>query len=232
MKYTYLILDGLTILFPFLLSFDKKVAFYTYWKFVFIAILAIGVPFIVWDIFFTEAGFWGFNETYLTGLKIVNLPIEEVGFFLVVPYSCTFIYACVKAYFPKLKLRSFNQLFYALLAIYAINVFVYGFGGWYSTMAALIALITIPLIRKSKLNLTYLPLSFAIALIPFCIVNGILTGTGLDEPIVWYNDAENAGIRFFTIPIEDVVYGWSLLAGNIAVFEYVQNRSKQKKRKK
>ena len=70
-----------------------------------------------------------------------------------------------------------------------------------------------------------------IALIPFFIVNGILTGSGLDAPIVWYNDAENAGIRFFTIPIDDVAYAWTLLAGNIAAYQYFMNKSAKKKPK-
>ena len=178
-------------------------------------------------------GVWGFNPDYLTGIDIINLPIEEVLFFVVVPFSCTFIYACVRAYFPKLRLTGFNRMFYAGLAIYAIAVIVFGKGGYYSTVAGILALVSIPFLARLKINLKHLPISFIIALVPFFIVNGILTGTGIDEPIVWYNDAENAGIRFFTIPMEDIVYGWVLLAGNIAVYQRVLERgTKGQKRKK
>ena len=62
-------------------------------------------------------------------------------------------------------------------------------------------------------------ISFLIILIPFFIVNGILTGTGLDEPVVWYNNAENLGIRLGTIPIEDIGYAFTMLFGNVLLIE-------------
>ena len=40
------------------------------------------------------------------------------------------------------------------------------------------------------------------SLIPFIIINGFLTGSYTSEPIVWYNDAHNLGLRFLNIPIE------------------------------
>lgn len=114
MNSLYLLLDGLTLVFPLLLSFDKKVAFYKSWKFLIYGFLIVGIPFIVWDILFTEMKVWGFNADYLTGISLYNLPIEEVLFFVVVPFACTFIYACIKEYFPKLRLTGFNRMFYAV----------------------------------------------------------------------------------------------------------------------
>ena len=54
-------------------------------------------------------------------------------------------------------------------------------------------------------------ISFLIILIPFFIVNGVLTGSFIAEPVVWYNDIENLGIRLFTIPVEDIGYAFNML---------------------
>ena len=70
--------------------------------------------------------------------------------------------------------------------------------------------------------------TFAILLVPFFIVNGILTGSFIDGHVVWYNDEENLGWRLGTIPFEDVFYGMLLILSNIVIFEWLQERERYK----
>jgi len=59
-----------------------------------------------------------------------------------------------------------------------------------------------------------------VSLVPFVIVNGVLTGAVTDAPVVWYNDAENLGVRLVTIPLDDIVYGLDLMLMNVSLFEW------------
>lgn len=219
MKWLYLLLDAGTLFFPLVLSFDKRVAFVKSWKYVLIACLAVGVPFLIWDIFFTAKGFWGFNEDYLVGVYLGNLPIEEVSFFIVVPFACTFIYACVKAYFGHINFEKLNKFFLIFISVYIIFIAAFGYSGAYSISVIITSIITLIIYLRYKNELHFLPVSFFIVLIPFLIVNGVLTGAVTPEPIVWYNDTERTPFRIISIPVEDVLYGFTLVALNIVVFQ-------------
>ena len=90
---------------------------------------------------------------------------------------------------------------------------------FYTSVFTLLILL-LHLVYLKKEYWSRLVFAYLVILVPFFIVNGILTGTGLEEPVVWYNDAENLGIRLLTIPIEDSIYGFLLIASNITLFEF------------
>lgn len=64
--------------------------------------------------------------------------------------------------------------------------------------------------------------AFAFLLIPFLIINGILTGSITPEPVVWYDDSENMGIRLGTIPLEDFVYAMLMVLMPITIWEKLE----------
>ena len=223
--YTYFLILAASIAGPLALSFDKKVAFYKNWKYVFPAMLLPALLYILWDIYFTSKGVWSFNEDYITGIKLINLPVEEVLFFLLVPYCCVFIYACIRSYFPRLKNKKRADIFLILLAVALLVTGIIYFDKYYTGwtfVATGVFILMLYLFRnyfKSFDTVSFL-ISFAICLIPFLIVNGFLTAI----PVVLYNDAENLGIRIYTIPFEDTFYGMLLILMNIVLYEKLKNR--------
>lgn len=211
MQCLYFWIDLLTLAGPLLLSFDKKVRFYKNWKALFLSIAFMMALFIPWDIIFTTKGIWGFNPCYLCGLEIGHLPIEEWMFFIVVPYACVFIYECCKAYFSDV-LQKIAQPIYLTIAVVTLAAGLLNYDKWYTVVNLLgtAAMTLIYLILNQK-RIGDTLMAYLVSLIPFVLVNGMLTGSFLHEPIVWYNDSENLGIRVFTIPLEDAFYLWFLL---------------------
>jgi hypothetical protein len=53
---TYFLILGASLAGPLLLSFDKKVAFYKSWKFLFPAMVLPALFYIIWDCWFTSKG--------------------------------------------------------------------------------------------------------------------------------------------------------------------------------
>jgi lycopene cyclase domain-containing protein len=230
MKYTYLLINLLSVLFPFIFSFHPKLNYYKKFKFLFPAMLITAIGFIAWDILFTQWGVWGFNPKYLTGIYFFNLPIEEVLFFICIPFSSIFIHEALKAYNIKDYFINYEKRITGTLITVSVLMAVFFHDKYYTcTTFALNAafLIIHPLFKIKSLSRFYF--AYLIILIPFFIVNGLLTGTGLEEPIVWYNNDENLGIRMLTIPIEDAFYGMLMLLLSVSLMEIFEREKSSKK---
>ncbi|WP_299430858.1 lycopene cyclase domain-containing protein [uncultured Maribacter sp.] len=226
--YLYLILNLASISIPFAYSFHRKMNFIKYWKTIFSSILIVGLAFILWDAIFTLDGVWGFNTKYHLPYKLLGLPIEEWLFFICIPYASVFIHYALDYYYPKAELS--KKLTYTItlliITILAITIIFHSDKAYTLVNFSLaIIIFCIGLIKIKYLQKFYL--SFLIILIPFFIVNGILTGSFIDEPIVWYNDNENLRIRIVTIPVEDIVYAFNLLFLNILFIEKLKYKRKK-----
>lgn len=222
----YLWVNLLSFAGPFFLSFDKKVHFYTHWKSLIPAVLAVGFVFILWDFYYTEQGIWGFNPEHLSGVYLFNLPLEECLFFFTIPYASVFIYEVLKAYFPSFKPSRFAYYFSLGLTIGALVLaFMYSEGVY--SFYGLLAVGVVNWILYFGFTPKWYPQfisSFIIVMIPFLVVNGILTGAITEDPIVWYNEKHITGIKIYTIPIEDVFYNFLMLLSVISIHEFFKQK--------
>ncbi len=226
--YTYLLIHVLSLAGPLALSFDKKVHFYKKWKYVFPAMVIPGIIFIIWDEYFTRSGVWNFSDQHTIGLKIGRLPIEEVLFFVTVPYCCLFIYECIRCYFPGLREKKWANTLLFSMALILLVAGIFYFDKAYTAYTFVLNALFIAAIFFFKnvfksFDAASFIISYLIIIIPFLIVNGFLTAI----PVVSYNDAENLGIRIFSfmphpfnnIPFEDIFYGMLLIIMNISFYE-------------
>ncbi|PKP41224.1 MAG: lycopene cyclase domain-containing protein [Bacteroidetes bacterium HGW-Bacteroidetes-12] len=227
MKALYLILLLASFSIPFAYSFEKKMRFINHWKIVFSSISIVAVVYIIWDVIFTKIGVWGFNPDYHLGISIFQLPLEEVLFFICIPYASIFIHYSLQYFFPKAKLSNKIVVPFTWSAIvFLLLLITFNTGKLYTQINAIFlafALLLGLLNNSSTLHRFYI--SYLVILIPFSIVNGVLTGSFISEPVVWYNNAENLGIRFFTIPIEDFGYAFSMLFFSVILIERFRTKT-------
>ena len=207
--YLYLIILISSIFVPFIFTFHKRLKFHHHFKFLAFGLILMLFIFIPWDIWFTEMGIWGFNEYYISGVYFFNLPLEECLFFICIPFCCIFTYHVVWTLSVDKSFKSMkNTSFILSIILFFAGVFwmdkLYTF---YTFIGLSIVLLIAPFIVNMKIFFK----AFFILLIPFFIVNGLLTGSFIENQIVWYNDNHNLGIRLFTIPIEDVFYNCFML---------------------
>ena len=191
-------------------------------------ILTMGV-FIPWDVIFTINGVWGFNSNYFLGFEIFSLPLEEWLFFICIPFACVFTHYALLLYFPNLKLNKVATKAISISLVLILFILALAnYDKWYSLVNFSLAIPLTWLVYKYNPQLLqHFFLTFLVMLIPFFIVNGVLTGSWIDNQVVWYNNAENLGIRMGTIPVEDSIYAYSMILMNLYFFEYLCSRFKK-----
>ncbi|WP_299837251.1 lycopene cyclase domain-containing protein [uncultured Tenacibaculum sp.] len=226
MLYLYLLLNLGSLSIPLIYSFEKNMRFIKHWKAVLLSLTIVATVFLIWDAIFTKNGVWGFNPDYHLPFLLLGMPIEEWLFFFCIPYASIFIHYSLEYFKPNLLISKKNTQFItlALIAV-VIPVLIMNWGKAYTTVNYSFLIGT--LLIGFFFGIEYLRrfyIAFLIILIPFFIVNGVLTGTGLEEPVVWYNNNENLGIRLVTIPVEDIGYAFTMLFGNVFLIEKFKKR--------
>ena len=232
--YTYLLVNAACISVPLLFSFHPRLRFDLHLRSFLWSTFAVFVVFVPWDISFTALGIWGFNSTYVTGHYLLGLPWEEWAFFICIPYACMYTYHCFTVLVPRVPGDAFFRKAAPVIAWGFVGIGLLCWGRWYTTASFTLCGIFL-LLHLYRWKSTYLPrflFTFSVLLVPFVISNGVLTGlafwrypvintdpAAIADHIVWYNNAHNLGIRLFTMPVDDIPYGLTLLLIGAMVYE-------------
>jgi lycopene cyclase domain-containing protein len=213
----YLWIDLAIVCLPLVLSFDRRVHYVRRWPAVFLSALAIAAVYIPWDMLKTAYRVWGFSERFAGSWRLLGLPAGEWLFFVAVPFSCLFIYEVVRAYFRDGAVRVPAWVWLAAAAASLAVAVLFRARAYTFTVMISVAvfLVLATLLLPRLLGSRHFWLAMLLTNIPFLIFNGLLTAL----PVVVYNDAENWGVRAFTIPLEDFFYSFSLLGFNFLVYQ-------------
>jgi lycopene cyclase domain-containing protein len=191
---------------------------WNHWKQILIAIIIPAIPFLLWDALVTGTH-WHFNSNYVSGIKIINLPIEEILFFITVPFACLFTWEMI---IRRVKEKQVKTQWLRLLLYLALPAGIYFFliGKQYTGLTLSFLFVANLVDQFLKTNLLferrfyfYLLLIFIFTL----IFNGYLTW----RPVVTYGVEYQLDFRIITIPVEDFFYGMSLLWMNTSLYSFL-----------
>jgi lycopene cyclase domain-containing protein len=216
MSLTYLLLNLCIIAVPLWYTPDKRTAYYRRLPALGFSIAVVSTCYLLWDILVTARGEWSFNGKYLTGVQILNIPLEEVLFFITVPYSCLFLYEVVLYATKGSKFRLPASVIIAMiLALLASSLAFYPQGYTSKALASCGFFLMIALLLdRSLLESKHYWMWLAICYVPFLIINTVLTAL----PVVEYNSKAIWGLRVGTIPLEDFFYNYAMLSFYLLVY--------------
>jgi lycopene cyclase domain-containing protein len=225
--YLYLLIDLAIIIFPLAISFEgKRINYLSKIKSVALSTLIVSTVYIIWDVFATSRGHWSFNSDYLVGLSFLGLPLEEILFFITVPFSCLFAYEAL-VYFLKDARMPLPDKLLPIIGVAIALLSIAFFRNEYTFLALLsvgLSILAVSMLDRtffsSRLYWAYIAVTFML----FFIFNFLLTSL----PIVEYSDLATTGLRVTTIPIEDFMFNFSMLTLYLAGHLYFARRLKPK----
>jgi len=218
----YVLLDLLVLAAPLALSFDRRVRFVRRWPAVLGAALFIVAVYGLWDAWMSWRGDWGFNPRFAGAARWLWLPPGEWLFFLVVPFSCLFLYEVVRAYLPERQWRHQPAWWLAPITALLVLSVLFREQNYTSTVLLSVAafLAHAALLLPELLGSRHFWLAILLSYVPFLLVNGLLTAL----PVVLYSPRAIWGVRLHTIPLEDFVFSFSMLGISVLAYRLLLGR--------
>ncbi len=238
MNALYLLINICVLSIPLAFSWHPRLRFVDRWGDFARACTIVLVCFVAWDIVFTRMGIWGFDGRYHLGFRIAGLPIEELLFFVCIPYACLFTYHSLRVLDKADWLDSIARpLLFALAGLVAVLFALNAKKIYTATTLLLILPLLMWLLWQNPPWFGQMLVAYLILCIPFVLTNGLLTGItfwnypvlnlapdGIVDHVVWYDNTQNMAVRFSSIPFDDFFYFFLMFGLNVSLFEFFGSR--------
>lgn len=222
----YFWLNVIILAFPLIFSFERRwVKFYKKLKPILVSLLIVGIFFISWDVFATSRGHWSFNPDYVYNIKFLGLPLEEILFFVTVPYSCLFVYESIIHFLGDKNLFSPRKWLFKIIGLLiTLSAFVF-LTEEYTFLAIFsvgVSVLFVSLVNGEMFSSRAYWIYTILTLGLFLIFNYILTSF----PVVQYSSDAISGFRVLTIPIEDFLFNLSMLTNYLTIYLWASKKLK------
>jgi hypothetical protein len=174
------------------------------------------------NIRFLQSGIISFNENYLVGKNILNLPVEEWLFLLIISLFAFSVYILVNVKFENFEKPN---LFFVVSILLLIG---FAYEAYFSRQKIVPFFVFFLLAiyfgytlfrNRFKPHLTKFYISYFIVLIPFFLIKVFLNKL----PVILYNNEFTLGIRLVGIPVEQFANLFLIMLINITIFEYLRD---------
>ena len=177
--------------------------------------LGVSLPWIVLDALSHARGWWAYAPEHVWAARLLGLPVEEVLFFVTVPFACLFLLTSLQRVMltRQIDRRISDGLRYGAIILAGIVAWLLPYERSIADSLLLIVVVSASLWlwrRWTRTDVVWWCLVIAL----FFICNTVLTAL----PIVTYDHAYGSMVRLGTIPLEDLLYNLSLLGCAYLVF--------------
>jgi lycopene cyclase domain-containing protein len=210
---------------PLLFGAMRPFYFINKWKYTIVPILIPAIFFLIWDSIVADSH-WHFNDKYVLGITLFNLPIEEILFFISIPFACLFTWEMIIRRSEVKELLWISKIRRYLYLLIPIGIWFFISGKHYTGLA--ISFLGLAVLLDQLLNTNIILqkrfyLYLLLVLLFTLIFNGYLTW----RPVVTYGVQYQLDFRIFTIPIEDFVYGTALIFMNTSIYQKIINKKER-----
>ncbi len=222
-KLVYLLLLLTYLIIPVAISFKNKIRLFTRLRYLIPAVLFAGAIFIMWDIRFTEFEIWTYNPEYLTGINLLNIPVEKWLSLAIIPISGAYIYEGLKVKTENSdKSNIFIAISLVIFIVLAVLAYIFRKNVFSFFTYFLTAIYLGYTIFRNRFKSHYFAfyMTFLIMLIPFVFVSAFIGNL----PIIAYSADQIMGLSIFAVPFEKFAYLFLMLLINLTIYEYLNER--------
>jgi len=223
MNYTYLLINLAFLLIPVLLFSVRQLNFTEQSKFIILAVLINVFAFSVPTEFLTQLKVIAFNPSYMTGMTLWQLPIEELLLSLILPLCGLSVYLFLNLRFPDNGPEKYSLAVSNMMIGVCIAMLYFGHQKLYTLFTFSILIVFIVYIEyMNKIRFMYrFYRAFLVSLIPFYILYGVL----VNLPVVNFNRLQTLNFSQLNIPFEAPFYFMGMLLLTVYLFELFKSRA-------
>lgn len=172
------------------------------------SLVVVALPWILLDIGSHYRGWWEYNPQYTLGVRFFGLPLEEIIFFFVVPFASAVVWHVLGRHIKGwVRSKTAHVVLGTLLAV-LIALLAFFVEEERTLVDAGVAILTVVALWDSSLPTMRQWWVWNVVVLGLLVVGNLALSS---TQIVMYNPHLATGWQIGAMPLEDVIYNFSLL---------------------